>query len=419
MEEGNGQSWKRTSWAALGLVKRYWVFVMAVVALPAFASFGLPLIRDAAVFTPDPAQIADVAVQVLVEPAAPTRSGVATPDFVKGIYITSSTVSSTRRFQELVDLVDKTELNAMVIDIKNGRGDLAFMPKSDKLKPLVEKKPGLGDVSELTARLHEKGIYLIARTFVFQDPILAETRRDLGLKRSDGALWRDRKGVPWTDPSSKEVWQYNVDIAVEAFEAGFDEIQFDYVRFPTDGNLKAIIYPFYDGKTPKFEVMREFYSFLNEELRVKKSIPISVDLFGLVMWQHEYDLGIGQRLDIAANNVDFISPMVYPSHYATGFLGYKNPALYPYEVVYRNLVKGEVLMSKMRDEYFQILLEDPEAQPMPVATIRPWIQDFDIGADYDAAKVKAQMKASVDGKASGWLLWNARNIYTLSALKSE
>jgi len=342
---------------------------------------------------------------------------VETPEFVKGIYITTSTVGWRSRFDELVSLVERTELNSMVIDVKDYRGEIAFIPESEELKPYMSDKPMLGDLKELTPPLKEKGIYLIARVFVFQDPIFAETNTDIAVQRAwGGGLWRDYRGIPWLDPASRKVWQYNAAIAKEAFVGGFDEVQFDYIRFPSDGNITSIVYPVWDGEKSKAEVMGDFFTYLDNELRVKNGIPISVDLFGLTMWQHDYDLNIGQTLRYSLPHFDFISPMVYPSHYPAGFNGYDNPATRPYDVVYLNLLRGQELVKKMQDADAERQAADPGSAPAELARFRPWIQDFDLGAVYTPELVRAQMTATEEGGGSGWLLWNAGNVYTEAAL---
>jgi len=342
---------------------------------------------------------------------------VKTPEFVKGIYISADTVGDKKRFGEIVDLIGRTELNSLVIDLKNHRSQIAFDTEQDSLKPNMAPHPPLGRLTDLTSRLHQEGVYIIGRLPVFLDQTLAEKRPDLAVKRAGGALWSDRLGLHWLDPSAIDVWKYNVAIAAEAFSGGFDEIQFDYIRFPSDGDVNAIKFPIYDGKKPKSQVITEFFSYLDKQLRGNDGAVISADLFGLTLWQHNSDMNIGQRLDAAAPRFDFVSPMVYPSHYPAGFEGYANPALYPYEVIYRNLVKGRELYDALNKKNAASAASDPAAPAVQLAKIRPWLQDFDMGAVYDAARVRAQMRAVVDAGASGWLLWNAANVYTESALE--
>jgi hypothetical protein len=352
-------------------------------------------------------------------PVEPVTPHIAPPEVVRGIYVSAATAGYKKRFNELIALADRTEVNAFVIDIKNGNGEIAFAPETEALKPYAEKRPSLGNLKEFTAPLHDKGIYLIARLFVFQDPFYAERNTDIAVGRKGGGIWRDRKGVPWVDPAADKAWKYNAAIAREAWNGGFDEIQFDYIRFPTDGNLSLMEFPAWDGKKTKAEVMGEFFKYLDAELREKRGIPLSVDLFGLTMWEHNYDLNIGQRIDVAAKHFDFISPMVYPSHYPAGFNKYANPAARPYEVIRDNMARGKILFDRLGAESAAYAAEHPGVPPPRIATVRPWLQDFDLGADYTPAMVRGQITASMEGGATGWLLWNARNVYTEAALLPE
>jgi hypothetical protein len=323
------------------------------------------------------------------------------PGTVKGIYITASTASSKKRYGELLDLVDRTELNSVVIDIKADGGAPAFAPEDSAIAASTSTIL-LPPLEELTAELHRRGIYAIARIPVFEDPWFAE-HSPWGLKTANGNLWTNRKGVRWTDPAAEGVWAYHASLAREAWRRGFDEIQFDYIRFPTDGDVEAIVYPVWDGAEPKRQVIRRFFRYLHEELETK-DIPVSVDLFGYTVRLDENDLGIGQHTADALPYVTAVSPMVYPSHYYAGSYGLENPALHPGEIVEKSMEIGRQLMAS----------SSPSR-----GSIRPWLQDFDIGAVYDAAKVRAQIDAAEEGGASGWLLWNARNVYTEEALKRE
>jgi len=338
-----------------------------------------------------------------------------TPTFVKGIYVSAAAAGSRQLFSGLVDLVDRTELNAMVIDVKMENGALAFATDDPDLQPYVTAHPSLGKLEDFTRPLREKGIYLIARLFVFQDPYYAEKHPENAVQDNvTGGLWRDRKGIPWVDPANEVAWRYTAEVARAVVRGGFDEVQFDYIRFPTDGQLSRMKFPVWDGDEPKAEVMGRFFSFLDSELRHHDRMRLSVDLFGLVTWHHETDLNIGQNLKTAVRHFNWISPMVYPSHYPPGFDGFANPAEHPYEIVFRSLERAKQVTDPLA-------AEDKKAaeagQPfVPVAAMRPWIQDFDLGADYTPEMVRAQMKATEDAGAAGWLLWNARNSYTEGAL---
>lgn len=343
-----------------------------------------------------------------------------TPRFVKGIYVSAAAAGSSKMFAGLVSLVDRTELNTMVIDIKAENGQLAFKTDDPALAPYVAKYTSLGRLEEFTKPLRDKGIYLVARQFIFQDPYYAEKNPDVAVQSKSSPtvkLWRDRKGIPWVDPANEKAWAYNVAVARAALRGGFDEVQFDYIRFPTDGKLSDMKFPVWDGVTPKADVMEKFFAYIDRELRQRDGARLSVDLFGLVTWNHDNDMNIGQRLDKSVRHFDFISPMVYPSHYPRGFMDFANPADHPYEVVHESLMRAKQVTDPMEaDDRAKAAAKQPF---VPVATMRPWLQDFDIGADYTAEMIRAQMKATVDAGGSGWLLWNARNSYNEAALLPE
>lgn len=386
------------------------VVVVTVLSIATLAIVGVYAETSRQPLDPQEASSRMDALRSELGPPPPVAKPAEPPEFVKGIYVSADVAGSHKTFAGLVDLVDRTELNAMVIDLKDGYGTLTFVPTDPSLAAHIAKKPLIPDLKGFTQPLREKNIWLIARIFVFQDPAYVALHPEVAVKsKATGRVWRDRKGVPWVDPAHKAAWEYTVKIAREAYAGGFDEVQFDYIRFPSDGNMSDIRYPVFNAaKTTKAENMKEFFAYLDQELTVL-GVKTSVDLFGMVMWQPETDFGVGQRLDFSAPYFDYISPMVYPSHYPDGWSGYANPAAYPYEVVHKNLLRGQPTIDRLR-------AENPDAR---IATIRPWIQDFNLGATYGQDKVRAQMKASVDGKASGWLLWNARNTYTKAALKPE
>ena len=248
--------------------------------------------------------------------------------------------------------------------------------------------------------MHQENIYTIARIVVFKDGTLPKIKPKLALKNKGGGLWQDWKGKTWLDPASIEVWDYHIEIAKEAVKIGFDEINFDYVRFPSDGDISNIIYPAWDMKTPKSEIMKNFFAYMSSELKPSGAF-LSVDLFGLTMIRSD-DMNIGQLLENTIPYFDFICPMVYPSHYPPDFEGYKNPADYPYEIIAMNLTKGKERIGNTE------------------VKLRPWIQDFDLGAIYDKKMIELEKQAVYDTSSYGWLLWNPASRYTEEALeKSE
>ncbi len=318
------------------------------------------------------------------------------PVKVKGIYMSGAAFNSTKLFSYLVNLVDETELNALVIDIKDDNGYLTTDLDVQLARELkIRTHKGLNPEENMKLLL-SKDVYAIARIVVFKDPSLAEKKPELALRRSDGTIWRDRKKLAWVDPNNKEVWEYTVNVAKEAVKMGFREIQFDYVRFPSDGNMKDVVYPYGDG-SKKEDVIHEFLQYAKKELE-PYHVFLAADVFGLTTMTLD-DMGIGQKFEKIITAVDYVCPMVYPSHYGTGNYGFAHPNAYPYEVVNRALLDG---LQKVGEGS---------------VVIRPWLQDFNLGQPaYGAAEVRAQIKATYDAGLEEWILWNAGNKYTAGAL---
>lgn len=338
------------------------------------------------------------------------------PDIVKAVYVTSWSASKSDFIDHLIDLAKDAKLNGLVIDIKDWSGYVAYDTALSQVEQYGAQSIRIQNIGSLIERLHEQGIYLIARITVFQDPLLAKARPDLALHSkskmssstdsflSQDSLWLDRAGLAWIDPTSKESWDYNVTVAREAFELGFDEINFDYIRFPSDGDTSDIVFPLWDGNVQKHLVIRDFFRYLREKLPGVKS---SVDLFGLSTVNHD-DLGVGQVIEDAFESFDYVYPMVYPSHYAVGFLGYQNPAEHPYEVVSYSMEHAFKRVAAFNEVYGTNV------------QLRPWLQDFNLGAVYDLGMVKSEIKAVYDAAKEnfrGFLLWDSYNIYTEEALK--
>lgn len=308
------------------------------------------------------------------------------PTEVKAIYITSQTAKRTGHMAELRQIIKDTELNAVVINTKE-----PFGARMDD------------DLGKLVAELHDEGVWVIARHVAFQDDDLATRQPKFSLKRANGANWKDRGGHGWVDPASQEVWQYNLDLAQQALRLGFDEINLDYIRFPTDGDLQNIIYPAWDKAKPKEEVLRDFLHWFKQGLlSVNPQAKLSIDVYGETFLR-DFAGTTGQRILLLAPEVDVVAPMVYPSHYRSGNFGFSNPASEPYGVVKGTLLKGNPLFINAPD-----------------TIVRPWLQDFNLGATYTPAMVRAQMQATEEaGHKNGWMLWNPKNIYSESALLKE
>lgn len=304
------------------------------------------------------------------------------PAAVNAIYVTYYTSENPSRMAALMDLAAKSDVNAMVIDVKDNYGSHIS-----------------SSTAEFVARLNAAGVYTIARMSVFQDNQFAKQRPDLALKTAGGGLWSS-KGVYWMDSSSKEVWDYNVDVAKRALAVGFQEVNIDYVRFPSDGDLDAALYPFYDGVTLKQHVMRDFFAYFYEQ--VKTAYPgsvISADVFA-DSFLRDQDVGIGQRIKLIAPHVDVLAPMIYPSHYAAGNFGFSNPDAEPYQVTLQTLLSGKRIL---------------EAASSTVV-VRPWIQSFSLGVEYTPARIQAGIQAVHDaGYDTGWMAWNPSNTYSAAA----
>lgn len=339
-----------------------------------------------------------------IPPPPPLPKHIETPKSVKGIYMSSWVAGSPDFRSKLIKIIDETEINAVVIDVKDSTGVVSFKMDDPIIKKINPFENRIADADSLIKLLHDKNIYVIARIAVFEDPHLAKVRPDLAVKkRTTGATWKDRKGLAWVDMGSKEVWDYNIAVAKSAYEAGFDEINFDYIRFPSDGDMNDIMFPSFQGKElNKPEELRIFFHYLSYRMK-EVGVPISADLFGMTTTNMD-DLNIGQVLENAIPYFDYISPMVYPSHYPRNFNGYKNPAEVPYELIKFVMGRGVERMISASSS--------PEK-------LRPWLQDFDMGAVYTADMVRAQIKATYDVGLSSWLLWDPANRYTVGALKNN
>jgi hypothetical protein len=377
--------------------------------------------------TPTPKAIAKP-TPALSPPAQPLANP---PAIVKAVYFTGWSAGLRRRVDYLVDLHRTTAINAVVIDIKDYSGNLSYEVSTPEARQYGAARRMIRDFDGLVNRLHHEGIYVIARLTVFQDPVLAEARPDLAVHRvsklpkqekrgplTADSLWRDRKGLAWIDPASRPAWDYVVSIGRDALAHGADELNFDYVRFPSDGDLNDMYFPHWDGKTPKHQVIREFFGYLKKQL---PDARLSADLFGLAAVNDD-DLGIGQVIEDAYGPFDAVCPMVYPSHYARKFLGFPNPAQHPYEVINYSMKEARGRLEDFSRPKPAPAKADGAAAPeveIKAARLRPWIQDFNMGAKYDAAMVKSEIKAVEDAlgdRFAGYMVWAPSNVYTRQAL---
>ncbi len=317
------------------------------------------------------------------------------PTKAKGILMTGYSAGGSK-FDDLIALVDRTELNTVVIDIKDERGEISWIPRSAQARMAGAGLPKIVDPKETIAQLKAKDIYVIGRIVTFQDSYLSKARPDLAIRSLDGGIWKNRKELGWLDPYSPEAQDYVISLAVEAIELGFDEIQFDYVRFPTDGDATKMWFQHKDQRLPH-DVIHDFLAKARAQI-VPRGAYMSTDLFGLVALVSD-DLGIGQRLELIATQTDYISLMLYPSHYNLGEYGIPDPEKEP----------GKTVSVSLKDAMRR--LEGTKVK------LRPWLQDFTLKVPYTPAEVRAQIDAAEELGVDEWLLWNANNRYSEDAMK--
>lgn len=322
------------------------------------------------------------------------------PFQARGIYIPFVLLARPERVRELLELVDRSELNAIVVDVKSDRGFLAWdsqVPLARELGAVRRKESET--LREILRFCREKGIYVIARMVIFKDNPLASGRPDLAVRKRDGAIWLDREGLGWGNPFRREVWEYNIALAKEVASLGFDEINLDYIRFPSDGDLGAIVWEEMNTLETRTGAIREFMASISEAL-APFPVFLSADVFGLTPWvEGGGDMGIGQRIEDISPYVDYLCPMVYPSTFAPGALGYENPALHPYEVVYRSTLR---------------------ARERSQALVRPWLQHYSLyGVTYTLEQFRAQRQAAEEAGGWGWVYWNAGGYYEKALFAPE
>ena len=395
---------------------------------------------------------------------------------VKGIYVTGA-MAGTSGMDDLIALVDRTELNTMVIDVKNDDGRVVYEMDTPMVSEIGSSKKLVSDMPGLIQKCKEHDIYLIARIVAFKDPFLAENRTDLALHDESGNLFRDSSGLAWVNPYKEEVWEYLLEIAEEAVAIGFDEIQFDYIRFATDSGMKNVDFgPEAEGKSRE-AVITEFVEYASERLH-SQGIPVSADVYGIVI-DSELDASlVGQNYYEMSKYLDYISPMVYPSHYGPGNLGLAVPDAQPYETIYRSMsasrrvlaglegpeeeveaVSGNDIPLKTEDVSGNDVSQDAAVESVGVvsqetaavsgngavsagartelpdpkemepaeeirAQVRPWLQDFtatwvDGHITYGPEEIRAQIQAVYDAGYEEWILWNAANRYTEGGLLPE
>lgn len=320
---------------------------------------------------------------------------------VRGIYVPAPPLADPNTLADYLSLLDRTELNALVVDVKDDFGRLTYQTANPTALAAGARYPVLGDLSAFAARLHEHGVYAIGRLVVFKDSRMAGYRPDWAIQKAGGGIWENEGGEAWLNPYNRAVWDHLVEVALEITAAGFDEVQFDYVRFPTDGDVDSAVYPGQDERTRR-QVIAEFLSYVRQKLE-PRGVRFSADVFGMVT-SYRNDFGIGQYLEELAPLVHVLSPMLYPSHWERGNLDLPNPDRDPYQTVLRSLGNGRERLA---------------AAGLARTVVRPFLQDFDYKSRYGAEEVRAQIQATYDAGYDEWLLWNAAGVYTEGALLPE
>jgi len=324
-------------------------------------------------------------------PGAPTPAAGAPrplPVEIRGVHVTGALASLPGKFREYVGY-KRYGLNTIELDVKDEGGEIGFSPANVPLARTVGATRRFYDPKALVGLAHRNGIYMIGRVVCFQDPKLAQGRPDLAVQRPDGSVWTTNAGLGWVNPYDRRVWDYCVSVAEAAARAGFDQIMFDYVRFPSDGDIGSAVYP---GKTsvPRGRVIADFVAYAKKRLE-PRGTRVSAAVFGLSATR---DLGIGQVPRWISKDVDSLSPMSYPVLYGNGELGLESPSAQPGETVFRTLTD------------FRRQVKGSRAQ------LVPWVQDW----DYAPQEVLAQIAAARLQGAKGYLLWNPYGLYTKAAL---
>jgi hypothetical protein len=378
-----------------------WFLLAARISFSSFDSITSAASSTSAASIAGASSVGASATTTPVPPPPFVITHISTPDPVKAVYFTSWAAGTPSFQKEMWSLLDgSTELDSIVIDVKDYSGRIGYVVDDLRFKDTLIDSTGsaqnrIPNIEQFIGKLHEKGIYVIGRVAVFQDPYATMVHPEWAVTDiRTGKPWKDAGGAYWLDPDSRDAWNYIAAIAKQAYAVGFDEVNFDYVRFPSDGAISDAVFA-KTASTTKAEVIKDFFSYLHDELS-PLGIPISVDLFGQTTSETN-DMGIGQIIENTFPYFDFVDPMVYPSHYIDGFDGYAKPALHPYEIVKYSM--GTAVTRAI-------------AASSTPSKLRPWLQAFDLGAVYTPAMVDAQKQATYDVGLDSWLLWNAGAVYS-------
>lgn len=331
------------------------------------------------------------------------------PVKVKGIYVSAYVAGTGDMMDKIIEEIDRTELNAVVIDVKDDQGRITYAMDSPTVDDIGACQVFIQDMPALMAKLKEHGIYTIARVVAFRDPYLAEQKPEWSLHVADGRIYRDNKGLAWVNPYKREVWDYLVEVGKKAGETGFDEIQFDYIRFAVDRTMNDVVFDDADTQgRDKTQAITEFISYAHDEL-AKEGLFVSADVFGTIMRSEEDAAAVGQEYEDMAEQLDYICPMIYPSHYGPGNFGIEYPDTQPYDTILNALNGSRELLAASAKE------------DAPQAVVRPWLQDFTASylenyIKYGDEQVRQQIQAVYDAGYDEWILWDAGVSYHYGGL---
>jgi hypothetical protein len=322
------------------------------------------------------------------------------PLIVKALYLSFWRASNNSPIlKQVLEIIDKTEVNTIVVDIKNEHGSISYKTSFEQANSYGAHKDRTNrNIGQFMQLMKSKNIYTIARIVTFKDELQAINNTDYAIKKADGTIWRNHDNMAWVDPFDKRAHNYTISIAEEAAKAGFDEINFDYIRFPAKSGLK---YSKENTQKNRLKAINDFLALAQDRLR-KYGVFISVDTYGNICWSKD-DNNIGQTAESLAEHADYLSPMLYPSGFASGSFFFKYPSEHPYAVVYRSIknIKDRIDSSR----------------------VRPWLQYFKDYAHtrnhYRKFEINEQIRAAKDNNTSGWMMWSPSSRYHLNYFTKE
>lgn len=381
---------------------RKWLMVLLIIMLPCIVSCGdRGESAQGLKMTDVSEELQSVEESSETEPETQGETGPALSEkerpAVKGIYVTGP-VAGSERMNDLITLVDATELNTMVIDVKNDEGEITWKMDTGSVLEMGNGVAYIRDIGALMETLKEHDIYTIARIVCFKDPVFAQNHIDSALRKPDGGFVTDAYGLAWVNPYDREVWAYLTEIAQAALDVGFDEVQFDYVRFPIGQDADAADYKVDMSVNTKEQAISGFLSYASERIHEQGGV-VTADVFGTVIGSATDIERVGQDYAALGKTVDVLSPMVYPSHYGPGVFGFDVPDAHPYDTVYQALMQSQEVLAQDTGE-------------SRCAIVRPWLQAFTATwvsghISYEGEQIQEQIQAVYDAGYEEWILWNA------------